>query len=30
MVEKGQTAITRMVKELGDCKITTGTATSAT
>ncbi|MDA3832194.1 MAG: prepilin-type N-terminal cleavage/methylation domain-containing protein [Spirochaetales bacterium] len=30
MVEKGQTAITRMVKELGDCTITAGTATSIT
>lgn len=30
MVEKGQTAITRIVKELGDCTITAGGATSVT
>jgi prepilin-type N-terminal cleavage/methylation domain-containing protein len=30
MVEKGQTAITRIVKELGDCTITAGNATSVT
>ncbi len=30
MVAKGQTAITRMVKELGDCSITAGTGTSVT
>ena len=30
MVEKGQTAITRMVKELGDCTITAGNPTSIT
>ncbi len=29
-VEKGQTAITRIVKELGDCTITAGNATSVT
>jgi prepilin-type N-terminal cleavage/methylation domain-containing protein len=30
MVDKGQTAITRIVKELGDCTVTAGTATSVT
>ncbi len=30
VVEKGQTAITRIVKELGDCTITAGSATSVT
>ena len=30
MVEKGQTAITRMVKELGDCTIIAGNPTSIT
>lgn len=30
MVEKGQTAITRMVKELGDCTITAGNPTNPT
>jgi prepilin-type N-terminal cleavage/methylation domain-containing protein len=30
MVEKGQTAITRIVKELADCAITAGNATSIT
>jgi prepilin-type N-terminal cleavage/methylation domain-containing protein len=30
MVEKEQTAITRMVKELGDCTVTAGTGTSVT
>jgi len=30
MVEKGQTAITRIVKELADCTITAGNATSVT
>jgi prepilin-type N-terminal cleavage/methylation domain-containing protein len=30
MVEKGQTAITRMVKELSNCTVTAGNATSVT
>jgi prepilin-type N-terminal cleavage/methylation domain-containing protein len=30
LVEKGQTAITRIVKEFGDCTITAGTAASVT